>query len=365
MHSLSRMLRGKLFSLNCSVLVKLTLCCGTSVKRIMKRPFRFALLIFTFMGICVVLLFYAIRLDFYRPVSDGKQQVSKRSGGEGEFGNVSFFLTKHLDPFLKLDAQKLVIDPETNITTFTFPKGLIYLEKVDPVTFKSISGHVNQKSEKMYLHGDVQIMNPQSEILADRVEYLSKQDQFDAFGGVKSKTHFPHNGDQLFIDSREVTFWPGQKRSRYQGTVMGKIIRKRAYEGKVDFSTDKLTADLKANVIGLTGKVVFTKQNLTAKSIKAQIFLDNFNKKLKYYSLFDDVRVVERVSTETGKVVERKAFGERLEGFTRERKIVLTGSPKVIQGDDVVKGNQITLTENNLVVEVDDSTSRFKIRDLK
>jgi hypothetical protein len=45
-----------------------------------------------------------------------------------------------------------------------------------------------------------------------------------------------------------------------------------------------------------------------------------------------------------------------------ENKIVLTGYPRAYQFDDVIKGNIITLRENNEVVEVDDSNTKFKIR---
>ena len=96
---------------------------------------------------------------------------------------------------------------------------------------------------------------------------------------------------------------------------------------------------------------------------KAEIFLENFNKKLKYYVLYDDVRVVESIKKQDGTTVIRKAFGEKLEGYMREEKVVLTGSPKVVQGSDIITANQITLVENREVVEVDDSSSRLQIKE--
>jgi len=60
--------------------------------------------------------------------------------------------------------------------------------------------------------------------------------------------------------------------------------------------------------------------------------------------------------------VLRKAFGERLEGFTSLDRLVLTGYPKVYQEGDVIKGNKITLRINNEVVEVDDANTRFKLK---
>ena len=43
-------------------------------------------------------------------------------------------------------------------------------------------------------------------------------------------------------------------------------------------------------------------------------------------------------------------------------KILLSGAPRVEQGDDIIKGYQITLRENVEMVEVDDSQSSFSLK---
>jgi lipopolysaccharide export system protein LptA len=64
-------------------------------------------------------------------------------------------------------------------------------------------------------------------------------------------------------------------------------------------------------------------------------------------------------------VQERKAFAERLEGFGREQKMVLSGAPRVEMGKDVIKGYRITIRENVDLVEVDDAMSDVQVKKKK
>ena len=135
------------------------------------------------------------------------------------------------------------------------------------------------------------------------------------------------------------------------------------YEEGIDFSSQELMAMMKKSVVELKGDVFLKKQQLNARSLRAEIFLENYNQKLKYYALSDDVKVVEKVAIGDGKFITRKAFAEKLEGYAQEKKIILTGYPKVYQQEDIIKGNKITMIENNEVIEVDDSSSSFNIKE--
>ena len=149
----------------------------------------------------------------------------------------------------------------------------------------------------------------------------------------------------------------------YVGNVKGQIHRKRPFEPTIFFESDQLKLNGPAAYIELISNVFLKKQEVKTWSRRGEIFLENYNKKLKYYVLYDDVRVEEKVVLADGRATIRKAFGEKLEGVVSEDKIILTGSPQVIQEKDTIKGNRITLKENNEVVEVDDSTSSFIIKD--
>ena len=60
-----------------------------------------------------------------------------------------------------------------------------------------------------------------------------------------------------------------------------------------------------------------------------------------------------------GKLLVRKAFSEKLEGLISDKKVILTGLPKVFQERDVIKGNRIIIKENVETVEVDDANTNI------
>jgi lipopolysaccharide export system protein LptA len=74
------------------------------------------------------------------------------------------------------------------------------------------------------------------------------------------------------------------------------------------------------------------------------------------------VKLEEKLKLKSGKNQTRRAFAEKLEGHQRTGKIILTGAPRVEQGNDIIKGYQITLRENVELVEVDDSQSSFSLK---
>ena len=90
-------------------------------------------------------------------------------------------------------------------------------------------------------------------------------------------------------------------------------------------------------------------------------FLENYNNTLKYFALYDDVKVKEVLNLQ-GREVIRKAFSEQLEGFPGKSKVILTGYPKVIQEDDTIVGNKIILRWNNEVLEIIDANSNLKVK---
>ena len=75
----------------------------------------------------------------------------------------------------------------------------------------------------------------------------------------------------------------------------------------------------------------------------------------------DDVKMSEKMETREG-IQTRQAFAERLEGFGREQKMVLSGAPRVEMGKDVIKGYRITIRENVDLIEVDDAMSDVQVK---
>ena len=85
----------------------------------------------------------------------------------------------------------------------------------------------------------------------------------------------------------------------------------------------------------------------------------NFSREKMFY---DDIKLVEQLNTSEGNSQTRRAYSEKLEGYMSQGKIVLTGAPRVEQGDDLIKGYQITLRENVELVEVEEAQSSFKLK---
>ena len=115
-----------------------------------------------------------------------------------------------------------------------------------------------------------------------------------------------------------------------------------------------------SNKLSARGNLWLTKKGLKINGRRGEIIWAKPNNKLKYFVIYDDVRIVEKVQLHQ-RSFERKAFCEKLEGLVDEGKIILTGYPKVFQLNDVVKGNRVILREDNEVIEVDDVNVHFKV----
>jgi lipopolysaccharide export system protein LptA len=124
---------------------------------------------------------------------------------------------------------------------------------------------------------------------------------------------------------------------------------------------DELVADLEQSVINLIGSVQINRLNSKVLAKRAEIWLENYNKKLKYYELNDDIRLYEKFKDKAGRTIERKGFAEKLEGISSEKITILSGAPRVLQGKDIIKGTKIILREDSDLVEVEDSNTRFSL----
>jgi lipopolysaccharide export system protein LptA len=140
--------------------------------------------------------------------------------------------------------------------------------------------------------------------------------------------------------------------------------RKKKYEGKMIFRSRELDIHGLESLAHLEGDVYMKRDTYEISSGKADLYLENFNKSLKYFVLNDDVKLTEKLNTPEG-LIERKAFAERLEGFGREQKMVLSGAPRVEMGKDVIKGYRITIRENVDLLEVDDAMSDMQVKKAK
>ncbi|MBL7664921.1 MAG: LPS export ABC transporter periplasmic protein LptC [Bacteriovoracaceae bacterium] len=318
--------------------------------------------ILMFFTLSAVLGTYILSRSFKNEAGPTSEEIKKRLvESKTEFVEIKYYLFKK-HPVLKLNADTMDMTGEKKFS-FDMPHGAIYDETgVTPIFFSAESGNYSQQNRLIALENNVQLSRLGAEFEAKSLKYSAYRDSFWAWGNIRSLILDVKSGDKLEITANEVQGWPSKEESSYKGNVVGKLLKKRKYETGLDFKADVLKVNMLDSLVTMQGSVRLEKQRFNVQAGRAELLLENFNKKLKYYVLYDDIRLEEKLTLSDGSTLVRKAFSENLEGYNNEGKIVLTGAPRVIQGNDVIKGYKITLRENVEVVEVDEANSIFTIQ---
>lgn len=327
----------------------------------MAKRYTFILLLFTsLVGGTIYLAMFKLQVEFEdsQKIKDQLAQTEEESYME----TVQYFKLTEKGPEVELNAFNLRMRGDDEMQ-FNLPEGVYFSSDNRTFKYRASTAEFKRDINTVRLDGDVVVETLDSIIAAGNAIYDVNNEKVSLEGNVVSKTLDRKNGDSVLIKSSSAVGFPQRNQLSYKGNVKGEVKRKRVFEEGVNFSSDSLNLDLNQSQIDLIGNVFFKKQEVKATSLRGQIFLQNYNKKLKYYSLFDDVKIVEKLPPSAG-VSERKAYAETLEGHVREKKIVLSGSPKVIQGENIIQGNLITLFEKTQVVEVDDAATNFKFEKL-
>ncbi len=289
--------------------------------------------------------------------------VTKDETDESYFKTIDYYLVDKSKPALQLEGTELTLSNQSSQIVAFNPVGVIYRRddagvEEEPINFSSKNSRALTANKELFLEDEVEIRIGNSNLKSNKVTIFNNGKHLEAVGDVKTQSFDPKTSDQILIDSDFAIYRPQEEFFEYQKHVKGTIKRKRLYEENVSFTTDLLTLSAPKSLVEMKGNVTLKKGNLDASSNQGTVFLENYNKKLKYYSLSDDVRLQESLLINDKKVV-RKAFSEKLEGLISEKKIILTGLPKVFQGKDVIKGNRITIRENIETVEVDDANTNI------
>lgn len=302
-------------------------------------------------------------LDVNKGASTGPKKSSFND--DSFFKLVDYYLLDKTKPFIKLEATDLTLSQNNTLVVSTNPDGVIFKKSAegideDPINFKAKQSQANTSSNQLYLKDEVEIDVATSNLKSDSVTIFDNGRHLEANGNVRTHSLDLKTNDQILINSDFAIYRPKEKFFEYQRHVKGQIQRKRQYEENVFFTTDLLTLAQLRSEVQMKGNVTIKKGNLDASSNSGSLFLENYNKKLKYYALSDDVRLQETLIV-GGKTTIRKGFAEKLEGLISEKKIILTGLPKVFQENDVIKGNRIIIRENVETVEVDDANTNITL----
>jgi lipopolysaccharide export system protein LptA len=286
---------------------------------------------------------------------------------ESFFKNVIYYSIDNSMPFLELVADELSFSSIDGLVIGFNPVGTIYrYEKVtnkvlDPIYFQAKNSRASLKTKDIYLENEVDLKLSNTNLKAQKVSILSAGEILYANNDVKTLSIIEKTDDELTVNANKAIYTPKLQTIEYIGNVNGLIKRKRLYEESINFKADLLTFKAPISFAELQGNVALNKKNLDAYANRGEVFLENYNKKLKYYALYDDVRLQEKLIN-NGRPLVRKAFAEKLEGLMSEKKIILTGLPKVFQERDVIKGNRIIIRENVETVEVDDANSNIILK---
>lgn len=280
---------------------------------------------------------------------------------ESTFENMNYFSLSEGSKVIALNANSLRIVNQKDLF-FTAPDGVLFNSEGDEVAYKASEGEFRNAHRELSLTGDVKLRSDEGTYEADRLYYNGSKSFLEARGSIKANMVDKSTRDKMKITSRYMSSWLDEERSLFVGDVKGLVSRNRVYEGSFNFRAERMELNRLKSLINLSDNVYLERNNYNLRAQRADIFLENFNKKLKYYVLYDDIKLVEELTLTDGTKQTRRAYSEKLEGYMSQGKIVLTGAPSVEQGDDLIKGYQITLRENVELVEVEEAQSSFKIR---
>jgi lipopolysaccharide transport protein LptA len=297
-------------------------------------------------------------LSFSTKVGQLNQNQSQQ---ESFFKNINYYVLKDSRPQLHLDASEVSVNNTSSKTLFFDPKGTVFSKNQDRINFQGMKGTYYQKRSLLHISRNVKmkVVKNSSILTSNEVLYKINMGRMDARGNVKTRSVSKVSGDKILIDADRAISWTKMNETKYFGNVNGKVIRRRVYEDPVLFKSNKLYLKMDDHLISLSGNVELRKQSFKANARRGNVYLENYNKKLKYFALYDDVKLVEKVKVGRSRFL-RKAYAEQLEGIVSQDKMILTGYPRVFQQGDEIKGNKIILRENNDVVEVEDANSTFK-----
>jgi lipopolysaccharide export system protein LptA len=113
--------------------------------------------------------------------------------------------------------------------------------------------------------------------------------------------------------------------------------------GQIHVTSDRLEADDQAQIVIFSGNAVATQDDVTIHGDRLTIKYVGEQREIVQIIADGNVRIVQQ---------EKLATGEKAVYFKAEERVVMTGSPKVTEGENFVEGQEITLylNENRSVV---------------
>lgn len=108
----------------------------------------------------------------------------------------------------------------------------------------------------------------------------------------------------------------------------------KAEKTPIVITSQTLTTESNNKTAVFEGSVVATKEDLTIYSDKMTVFYDNSEGKIKKIYAVGNVKAHKN---------ERVIFSDEATYMENEKKIIFTGNPRAVEGENVITGTQITL----------------------
>ena len=105
----------------------------------------------------------------------------------------------------------------------------------------------------------------------------------------------------------------------------------------IHVTSDRLEADDEARTVIFSGRAVATQDDVTIHADRLTIRYTGEQREIVQVIADGHVRIVQQ---------DKVATGDKAIFFNREERVVMTGSPKVTEGDNSVEGEEITLYLN-------------------
>jgi lipopolysaccharide export system protein LptA len=107
--------------------------------------------------------------------------------------------------------------------------------------------------------------------------------------------------------------------------------------GPIHVTSDRLEADDEAQIVIFSGNAVATQDDVTIHADRLTIKYTGEKREIAQVIADGQVRIVQQ---------EKLATGDKAIYYNQEERVVMTGSPKVTEGDNSVEGQEITLYLN-------------------
>ena len=294
-----------------------------------------------------------------------KKDASESGMDQDYFKNIHYyyFLWGKDEKNFHLRADELRNNVKTQRTVFVNPAGNVNLKGNRSLSYRGKRGHFEGDREKLYLEDDVFFSDENSNIGCSRAVYATGKKELRLAGNVIGVTRFRDGQSSIRVRSAEALARPVSGYIGYSGGVEGELKSSKTQGEELSFAAETLDMYLHRQHLDILENVIFRRIRLEARGNRGEIFWNAKNENIKYYVLYDNVRLREKVFNRDGNgFFERSALAEKLEGALDDNRVVLSGRPRVVQLEDIIKGNRIILKKDSEIVEVDDASANFRLR---